>query len=208
LEGHVLIILEYRMGIWYVWWTFGMFYEYLVCFLSIWYVLWVFGMYHEYLVSFMGIWCLLWCLLWVLGMFMSFWYVFWVFGIFMSIWYIIFLVQSVWFWYIAPGKIWQSWQWHDPPCILLGFLRSGLFRRWRRPRPASPLVLLTLGLLKPLFVIRVTRWALVFIKADYAPGLCVVLTVLNRPGVISKLAQNYWNCSIHPYTFLTASHKN
>jgi hypothetical protein len=41
-------ILIYVKAIWYILWSFGIFYVYLVYFMSIWYILWLFGIYPPF----------------------------------------------------------------------------------------------------------------------------------------------------------------
>jgi hypothetical protein len=56
-----LNVLVYLMAIWYILWTFGIFYGHLVYFMDIWYILWAFGIFYEHLVYFVLIWSIFSC---------------------------------------------------------------------------------------------------------------------------------------------------
>jgi hypothetical protein len=47
------------MDLWYILWTFGIFYGPLVYFMDLWYILWTFGIFYGPLVYFTAIWYIL-----------------------------------------------------------------------------------------------------------------------------------------------------
>jgi hypothetical protein len=67
------------MAIWFILWSFGIFYSHLVYFVAIWHILWSFGIFYSHLVYFVAIWHILWSFgifYGHLAYFVAIWYIF------------------------------------------------------------------------------------------------------------------------------------